>query len=344
MSDRVAIGIIGAGRIGNVHARALCTSVPGAKVAAISDVAEAAAAKLAGAYAIPGTEKDYHTLLRDKSIDAVFICSSTDTHATIMAEAAAAGKHIFCEKPIALDLKKIDDALEAVEKSGVTLMLGFNRRYDAGNKRLRDAMLAGDIGTPEMCIINSRDPAPPPMDYVKVSGGIFLDMMIHDFDLARYLLNDEPEEIYVAAACLVDGKIGDLGDYDTAMATIRFKNGALCHIDNSRRAVYGYDQRAEIFGSKGKAFTLDLHNDNTETASVDGFRRPPIQNFFLERYMQAYREEGRVFVDCVKNGKKPPSGGYDGRISVVMGYAAIKSAKEKRPVKIAEINQGLIEK
>jgi myo-inositol 2-dehydrogenase/D-chiro-inositol 1-dehydrogenase len=254
-----------------------------------------------------------------------------------MAEAASAGKHIFCEKPIALELKRIDEALAAVEKAGVTLMVGFNRRYDAGNKRLRDAMMAGDIGTPEMCVINSRDPAPPPMDYVKVSGGIFLDMMIHDFDLARYLLNDEPEEIYAAATCLVDKKIGTLGDYDTAMATIKFQKGALCHIDNSRRAVYGYDQRAEIFGSKGKVFTHDIHNDNTEAAFVDGYRRPPIQNFFLERYMQAYQDEGKYFVECIKNGKKPLSGGYDGRMSVVMGYAALKSAKENRPVKISEI-------
>lgn len=337
MKDIVCIGMIGAGRIASVHTRALCTMVPGAKVMVIADVVESAAGKLAESYGVPKAVGDYRAVLKDPGIDAVFICSSTDTHAEIMAEAAKAGKHIFCEKPIALELDKIDAALAAVKKNGVTLMLGFNRRYDAGNKRIHDEMMAGKIGRPEMCIINSRDPAPPPMDYVKVSGGIFLDMMIHDFDLARYLLDDEPEEIYVAAACLVDEDIGKLGDYDTAMATIRFRKGALCHIDNSRRAVYGYDQRAEIFGPKGKVYTFDIHNDNSAFAGVDGYERPPIQNFFLQRYMQAYEEEGRVFVDCVLNGKTPPSGGHDGRVSVVMGHAALKSAKEGRPVKISEI-------
>lgn len=339
MSDFVRIGLIGAGRIGKVHAQSLCTMVPGAKLAAVSDVFEQAAKDLAAQWSIPKATADYKEILADPNIDAVFICSSTDTHAQIMEEAAKAKKHIFCEKPIALDLAKIDSALKAVKDNGVTLMLGFNRRYDKGNKRLRDDMMAGVIGNPEMCIINSRDPAPPPMDYVKVSGGIFLDMMIHDFDLARYLLNDEPEEIFAAAACLVDPEIGKAGDFDTAIVTIRFKKGALCHIDNSRRAVYGYDQRAEIFGSKGKVFTQDIHNDNSHRALVDGYVQPPIQNFFLERYMQAYQEEGRVFVDCIKNGKTPPSTGYDGRISVLMGFAAIKSAKENRPVKMSEVDK-----
>ncbi len=337
MSDVVRIGMIGAGRIANVHTKALTTMVPGAKVEVVADVVKKAAVSLAAKYGVPKATGDYREVLADKNVDAVFICSSTDTHAQIMIEAAKAKKHIFCEKPIALDLPTIDKALAAVKKSGVILMLGFNRRYDAANKRIRDEMMAGKIGEPEMCVINSRDPAPPPMDYVKVSGGIFLDMMIHDFDLARYLLNDEPEEIFVAAACLVDKKIGKLGDYDTAMATIKFKKGALCHIDNSRRAVYGYDQRAEIFGAKGKVYTLDIHDDNSAFAGKDGYEQPPIQNFFLQRYMQAYEEEGRVFVDCVKNKKTPPSGGYDGRISVVMGYAALKSVKENRPVKISEI-------
>ncbi len=336
MSDVVRIGLIGAGRIGKVHARSL-SMVPGARVVAVSDVVEAAAKSLADEYGISAVYSDYKKILADKEIDAVFICSSTDTHAPIMEEAANAGKHIFCEKPIALELDKIDRALAAVKKAGVTLMVGFNRRYDTGNKRLRDAMLEGTIGTPEMCIINSRDPAPPPMEYVKVSGGIFLDMMIHDFDLARYLLDDEPVEVFAAGACLVDKAIGEAGDYDTAMVTIRFKKGAICHIDNSRRAVYGYDQRAEIFGAKGKVYTSNIHNDNSNVALECGYYQPPIQNFFLERYLQAYQEEGKVFVDCIKNKKTPPSTGIDGRVSVLMGYAAIKSAKENRPVKMTEV-------
>ncbi len=336
MSDVVRIGLIGAGRIGKVHARSL-SMVPGARVVAVSDVVEAAAKSLADEYGISAVYSDYKKILADKEIDAVFICSSTDTHAPIMEEAANAGKHIFCEKPIALELDKIDRALDAVKKAGVTLMVGFNRRYDSGNKRLRDAVLEGTIGNPEMCVINSRDPAPPPMEYVKVSGGIFLDMMIHDFDLARYLLDDEPVEVFAAGACLVDKAIGEAGDYDTAMVTIRFKKGAICHIDNSRRAVYGYDQRAEIFGAKGKVFTSNIHNDNSNVALECGYYQPPIQNFFLERYLQAYQEEGKVFVDCIKNKKTPPSTGNDGRVSVLMGYAAIKSAKENRPVKMTEV-------
>ncbi len=338
MSDVIRIGLIGAGRIGKVHARSL-GMVPGAKVVAVSDVVKKAAEALAAEHHIPAVYDDYQKILADKDIDAVFICSSTDTHAQIMEESANAKKHIFCEKPIALDMAKIDKALAAVTKNGVILMVGFNRRYDTGNKRLHDAMLAGDIGNPEMCIINSRDPAPPPLEYVKVSGGIFLDMMIHDFDLARYLLDDEPEEIYACGACLVDPEIGKAGDYDTAMVTIRFKKGAICHIDNSRRAVYGYDQRAEVFGSKGKIYTQNIHENNTAIATKTGYKQPPIQNFFLERYMQAYMEEGKVFVDCVKHRKTPPSTGIDGKVSVLMGYAAIKSAKENRPVKMSEVGK-----
>lgn len=337
MSQSVRIGIIGAGRIGAVHARALCTLVKGAEVVAISDVVAGAAEKVASEFGIPKAVSDHREILKDASVDAVFICSSTDTHADLIVESAEAGKHIFCEKPVALDIAKIRQALAAVDKHGVKLMVGFNRRFDAGNMRLREAVVKGEIGVPEMCVINSRDPAPPPIEYVKVSGGIFLDMMIHDFDLCRFLVGDEPEEVYAAASCLVDKRIGELGDSDTAMVTIRFKNGALCHIDNSRRAVYGYDQRTEVFGSLGKVFTMDIHNNNSEIALVDGYKRPPIQNFFLERYLPAYQEEGRVFVDCVLKGQNPPTTGQDGLMSVLMGYAAMKSLKEKRAVKISEV-------
>ncbi|MDR1520845.1 MAG: inositol 2-dehydrogenase [Planctomycetota bacterium] len=336
MAKPVQIGIIGAGRIGKVHARAL-SQLPMARIEIIADVVDGAAKKLADEFNVARAGTDYREILQDKNIDGVFICSSTDTHAKLIEEAAKAGKNIFCEKPIALDLDKIDMALKAVADAKVILMVGFNRRYDAGNIRLRQALLAGEVGTPEICCISSRDPAPPPMEYVKISGGLFLDMMIHDFDLARFLLNDEPVELLACGACLVDKRIGKLGDYDTAMVTIRFRKGALCHIDNSRRAVYGYDQRAELFGSKGMISTSHIHNDNTVFAGVDGFRRPPIQNFFLERYLQAYQAEGGVFVDCVRKRKAPPAGGRDGRAAVVMGYAALKSAKEGRWVKMAEI-------
>ncbi len=336
MTNTLAIGVIGAGRIGKVHVRCL-SSLPNAQVAAISDIDVDAAGKLAQEYGIKHVYADCRKIIDDAKINAVYICSSTDSHAEIIISAAKAKKHIFCEKPIALDLKKINAALEAVKDNNVTLMVGFNRRYDAGNIQLRAAVLDGSIGDPEMCVINSRDPAPPPMDYVKVSGGIFLDMMIHDFDLSRYLLNDEPEEIYAEGACLIDPEIGKLGDYDTAMVTIRFRNGALCHIDNSRRAVYGYDQRAEVFGSEGSAYTANIHNNNSVVVNASSYRQPPIQNFFLERYLAAYQEEASYFVKCITKGAKPLSGGFDGKVSVLMGYAAIKSAKERRPVLISEM-------
>ncbi|MCD8140769.1 MAG: inositol 2-dehydrogenase [Planctomycetaceae bacterium] len=339
MSSLLRVGVIGAGRIGKVHARTLSSGVPGVEVTMLSDVVEDAAKSLAADCGIKTVVADYHEILKSKDVDAVAICSSTDTHATIIEEAANAGKHIFCEKPIALELAKIDQALAAVEKNKVILMVGFNRRYDLGNRKVREAVTSGAIGTPEMCIINSRDPAPPPLAYVKVSGGLFLDMMIHDFDLARFLLGDEPEEVFAYGNCQVDPEIGKVGDVDTAIVSIKFKKGALCHIDNSRRAVYGYDQRAEVFGSKGHAFTKNMHDHNAVIGRVDGYSEPPIYNFFMERYMPAYEEEGKVFAECVKSGKTPPSGGYDGRISVLMGYAAIKSLKENRPVRIEEVDK-----
>ncbi|MCD7895855.1 MAG: inositol 2-dehydrogenase [Planctomycetaceae bacterium] len=336
MTKKLSVGIIGAGRIASVHVQSLA-AIPEVHIAAIADIVLPSAQAYADQFGIAKVYDDYRKIIDDPAIDAVYIISSTDTHTEIMTAAAQAKKHIFCEKPIALDLKEIDTVLDVVKKSGVTLMVGFNRRYDAGNMELRKAVMDGSIGTPEMCIINSRDPAPPPMEYVKVSGGIFLDMMIHDFDLARYLLDDEPEEIFAQGACLIEPEIGKFGDYDTAMVTIRFKKGALCHIDNSRRAVYGYDQRAEVFGEKGKVYTANIHENNAVKVSVGGYSQPPIQNFFLERYLDAYRREAKWFVDCVTKGEKPLAGGLDGKVSVCMGYAAIKSAKEHRPVLLSEI-------
>ena len=337
MSGTIRIGVIGAGRIGKVHAKTLNTLVPGVRVTTISDVIADAAKAAAAECGIEKIVDDYRRIIDDKDIDAVAICSPTDTHAQLIEECAAAKKHIFCEKPIALDLAKIDKALKAVADNRVILMVGFNRRYDAGNAKLREAVTAGRIGIPEMCLITSRDPAPPPISYVKVSGGLFLDMMIHDFDLARFLLDDEPEEVFAYAGCRVDPEIGKAGDVDTAMVSIKFRKGAICHIDNSRRAVYGYDQRAEVFGSKGMVQTKNLHEDNTVMAGAAGYSQPPIMNFFMTRYIPAYQEEGKAFARCVREGKEPPSGGRDGRIAVVMGYAAQKSVKEGRPVKMAEI-------
>ncbi|MCD8350873.1 MAG: inositol 2-dehydrogenase [Planctomycetaceae bacterium] len=339
MAKVVNIGVIGAGRIGKVHTNTLATLVPGVKVAAISDVVVDAAKALAAECGVEKVTPDYKDILNDKNIDAIVICSSTDTHATLIEEGANAGKHIFCEKPIALEIDRIDSALAAVAKNKVHLMVGFNRRYDPGNAKMRAAVDQGLVGTPEMCVISSRDPAPPPISYIKVSGGLFLDMMIHDFDLSRFLLNDEPEEVYAYGNCQVDPEIGKAGDVDTAMVTIRFKKGAICHINNSRRAVYGYDQRAEVFGSKGMVQTKNLHEDNTILATEPGYYEPPIQNFFMTRYIPAYQEEGKVFARCIVENQTPPSTGIDGRVSVLMGYAAIKSVKENRPVLLSEVDK-----
>jgi myo-inositol 2-dehydrogenase/D-chiro-inositol 1-dehydrogenase len=250
MSKRVRIGLIGAGRIGQVHAEVLASRVPSAELAIVADIFEPAAAELGQAYDIPYTA-DYQDILKEDSIDAVAICSSTGTHAQIIIESAAAGKHIFCEKPIDHNLATIDAALKAVADSGVKFMVGFNRRFDPNFRKVRAMVAEGKIGDPHILRITSRDPAPPPVEYIKVSGGIFLDMTIHDFDMARFVMGSEVEEVYVQGAVLVDPAIGEAGDIDTAIVSLKFANGAVGTIDNSRQAVYGYDQRVEVFGSKG---------------------------------------------------------------------------------------------
>jgi myo-inositol 2-dehydrogenase/D-chiro-inositol 1-dehydrogenase len=270
-------------------------------------------------------------------VDAVLICSSTDTHAQLIEEAAGAGKQIFCEKPIAHDLADIDRALAAADREGVKLMIGFNRRFDPNFARVREVVAAGEIGEPHILRIMSRDPAPPPIEYIKVSGGIFLDMTIHDFDMARFLVGAEVEAVYAAGGVMVDPAIGAAGDIDTAIITLHFENGVLGNIDNSRQAVYGYDQRVEVFGSKG---AVSADNDYPNTAVISDAHRIhrdlPL-NFFMERYTQSYVNEIKAFVDCVLNDTPPPITGLDGRIPVVMGLAAAKSLAERRLVRLDEV-------
>lgn len=334
---RLNVGVLGAGRIGRVHAEDLAYRIPEARVVAIADVILEAAQKLGSDLGIPNISQDPRVILDDKTIDAVVICSSTDTHAQLIEEAAAAGKHIFCEKPIALDLGKIDHALDAVKKAGVKLMVGFNRRFDPSFKRVRDLVSSGSLGDPHILRITSRDPAPPPIAYVKVSGGIFLDMAIHDFDMARYLMGSEVEEVYAAANVLVDPEIGKAGDVDTAVITLRFANGALGVIDNSRKAVYGYDQRVEVFGSKGVATAQNKTPDLVFQSDAVGVHSALPLHFFVERYAEAYVQEMREFVQAVVEDKTPPVTGADARAPVVIGYAAKKSSEENRPVRLAEV-------
>jgi len=266
----------------------------------------------------------------------VIICSSTDTHSQITIESANAKKHIFCEKPIDYDIDRIKKALDAVEKAGVKFQVGFNRRFDHNFKRVHDLILEGKIGEPHIIRITSRDPAPPPPEYVKVSGGMFLDMTIHDFDMARYLSGSEVVEVYASGAVLVDPEIGKAGDIDTAVITMKFKNGALGVIDNSRRAVYGYDQRVEVFGSRG---CVSVSNDTDSSAvlsSEEGVFSEKPKYFFLERYMDSFAAEMRMFVDSIINNSVPAVTGIDGLKPVLIGLAAKRSLAEGKPVRLEE--------
>jgi myo-inositol 2-dehydrogenase/D-chiro-inositol 1-dehydrogenase len=338
MTPKVNVGLLGAGRIGRVHAENLAYRIPEANLVAVADLFLEAAERCAADFQIPRFGQDPRAILDDDAVEAVIICSSTDTHAQLISEAAEAGKHIFCEKPIALDLARIDEALAAVGRSGVKLQIGFNRRFDANFKAVRDLVAAGKIGTPHIVRITSRDPAPPPIDYVKVSGGIFLDMSIHDFDMARYLVGSEVEEIYAAGGVMIDPPIGQAGDIDTAVMTLRFANGAIGAIDNSRQAVYGYDQRVEVFGSEGGIVVSNNRPHNAVYSNAEGVQSALPLYFYLERYREAYIAEMRAFVEAVQRDTPPPVTGRDGRIPVVMGLAAWKSYRENRPVKLSEID------
>ena len=331
------IGIIGAGRIGKVHMKSITYSVPGARVLGITDVFPDALPALAAEYGIEKIYPDYKAMLADPEIDAVLVCSSTDTHADISIEAARAGKHIFCEKPVDLTPEKVLAVIDAVKKAGVKLQVGFNRRFDHNFAHIRELINEGKIGKLELIKITSRDPEPPPAEYAAVSGGIFLDMTIHDFDMACFIAGSEVEEVYVNAACLVDPAIGAAGDVDTAIISLKFRNGAIGVIDNSRRAAYGYDQRVEAFGSLGAAVAANDTPTNVTLMTADGVVTDKPLYFFLERYMQSFRDEMLQFVDAVQNDKPTPTTGEDGLAAILIALAAKKSVKEGRPVKVAEI-------
>jgi myo-inositol 2-dehydrogenase/D-chiro-inositol 1-dehydrogenase len=334
--DRLRIGVIGAGRIGKIHAATIATRLPEAELAAVADIFLPAAEETAAAYGVPYMA-DYREMLTDPTIKAVAICSATDTHALIIEEAAAAGKHIFCEKPIALNLATIDRALAAVETAGVKLQIGFNRRFDANFRKVREMVAGGKIGVPHILRITSRDPAPPPIEYVRISGGLFLDMTIHDFDMARFLMGSEVEEVFAAGAVMVDPAIGEAGDIDTAVITLRFANGAIGTIDNSRKAVYGYDQRVEVFGSEGMVAVANHTPDTHVYSNAAGVHAPLPLYFFLERYLDAYIEEIKAFAEAINRNRTPPVVGMDGRIPVVIAMAARQSLAENRPVRLSEI-------
>jgi len=338
MPEKLNVGVIGAGRIGRLHAEHLAYRVPGVELVAISDIIVSAAEQVAAQFQIPAVYQDHRRIMDDPAIQAVVICSSTDTHSQMIEEAAAAGKQIFCEKPIDYDLGRIDHALAAVKQAGVKLQIGFNRRFDPNFRRVRDVVAAGQIGRPQVLRITSRDPQPPPIAYVKVSGGIFLDMTIHDFDMARFLMGEEVDEVYAAGGVLVDPAIGEAGDVDTALITLRFKSGAMGSIDNSRKAVYGYDQRVEVFGSDGMVTVSNNLPDSAVVSTAQAVTGSLPLFFFVERYTEAYIAEMKAFVEAVVQDTPPPVTGLDGRKPVVMGYAAGKSYRENRPVKLSEVD------
>ncbi|QZY57507.1 inositol 2-dehydrogenase [Crassaminicella profunda] len=328
------VGIIGAGRIGKVHSQSIMNHIPEVEVKAISDVYVQAAKEWAEKVGIPIATKDYKEILNDPEIDAVLICSSTDTHAQISIEAARAGKHIFCEKPVDLSVEKVEAVLEEVKKAGVKFQVGFNRRFDHNFSKVKELINAGKVGDLHIVKITSRDPQPPAPEYVKVSGGIFLDMAIHDFDMARFLVGSEVEEVYVSAAVRVDPAIGEVGDVDTAVIHLKFADGTICVIDNSRKAVYGYDQRVEVFGSKGK---VEIANDTPSTAILsteEGVFSDKPKYFFLERYMDSFVNEMKQFMDAVLNEREVPVTGIDGLKPVLIGLAVKKSLQEGKPVKL----------
>jgi len=325
----VRFGLLGAGRIGKVHAGAVASN-PDARLVAVADAVEKAAQELA---ASSGAEvRSVEAIEAADDLDAVIICTPTDTHADLIERFSRAGKAIFCEKPIDLDVSRVKACLKVVEETEATLMVGFNRRFDPHFAALRKVIDEGGIGAVEMVSITSRDPGPPPYDYIQRSGGIFRDMTIHDFDMARFLLDEEPVSVSAHAAVLVDEKIGELGDFDSASVILETESGRQCLISNSRRASYGYDQRIEVHGSRGMVEAENQRPVSIEVATDIGYLRPPLHNFFMTRYTAAYAAEIATFVQAMSQGGKPSPSGEDGLKALVLAEAALRSAKEGRRV------------
>ena len=338
MENKVRIGLLGAGRIGKLHGENLAHAVPEAELYAVADpFLNDQTRAWAADMGIRKCYDDPEQIFSDPTIDAVFICSSTNTHAGFILRAAAAGKHIFCEKPIDTDLKKIEEALAAVQKANVKLQVGFVRRFDHNHKMVRDTVASGRLGRPHLVKITSRDPDHQPMDYIKVSGGIFLDMTIHDFDMARYLAGSEVTEVTAYGAALSGAGYEQYGDVDTAVVLLKFENGALGVIDNSRAAHYGYDQRTEVHCDKGCVQVANDLNDQAMISTGDGVTIAKPTWFFLERYNNAFIAEAKAFAGAVLSGADTPVTGADGLAPVKIALAAAKSLAEGRPVPLREI-------
>jgi myo-inositol 2-dehydrogenase/D-chiro-inositol 1-dehydrogenase len=332
------IGVIGVGRIGRMHAELIARQIPGAALGAVFDAHERLARDVAAELRAPVVASVEEIF--ESELDAVAICSSSDTHVELLIAAAQAGKAVFCEKPVSLELAELDRALNAIDAAGVPFQIGFNRRFDPAHASVREAVHTGVVGEPHLVRISSRDPAPPPPEYVKSSGGLFLDMMIHDFDLARYVTGSEVVEVFARGAVRVEPWFADAGDIDTALVTLVHEDGCLTAIDNSRRAVYGYDQRLEVFGSAGMAVSENPRAHTGSVTTAGGERRPANPYFFLERYLPSYVREWQAFVDAVKSGAPPPVSSTDARAPLVIGLAAGRSLREGRPVRVEEVEAG----
>ncbi len=331
---RVKLGIIGVGEIGTVHATNIVRDVPGAELVAVADLRVEKARECAqslGAARFYGSSEE---LLADREVEAVLICTTPDSHARILIAAAVAGKSIFCEKPLGLEPVEAEKALAGVEAAGVLLQVGFNRRFDASFRRIKEHIDAGKLGTPHSVHIISRDPEPPGREYYLLSGGILLDMTIHDFDLARHLIGDDVVEVYIAGSTLIAPWLAEHGDADTLAIVLKFSHGAVGTISNSCKAVFGYDQRVEVFGERGMVAASNPLPDTTAFMTEDGQRTPSLLHFFTERYRASYAEEIRSFVDCVANGKEPSVTGRDGLIGVRIATAARQSLQTGAPVKL----------
>ena len=335
-SPPLRVAVIGVGRIGRMHAELLAHRVPGLALASVYDVAPEVAQAVGGELGadVAGTVDE---LLSADDVEAVAICSSTPTHAPLIEQAARAGKAILCEKPVSLTLAEVDRALAAVTAAGVPFQIGFNRRFDPAHQAVRDAVAAGELGDPHLARISSRDPAPPPLEYSRVSGGLFLDMTVHDFDMARYVTGSEVTEVYATGSARVTPGLGELGDIDTAVVTLTHVNGCLTVIDNSRQAVYGYDQRVEVLGSAGAASSENPLAHTTVVRDVRGSHLAAMPYFFIERYTASYLRQWEAFAAAVRAGVTPPVTGPDARAPLVIGLAALSSLRERRPVAVGEI-------
>ena len=326
--------LLGAGRIGKVHAKAISAN-PDADLVAVADAFADAADAIAAQYGC--AVKTIDEIEADSAIDAVVICTPTTTHADLIERFARAGKAIFCEKPIDLSLARVKACLAVVDETKATLMVGFNRRFDPHFAAAREVAESGRIGDVEMVQITSRDPGAPPVAYIKTSGGILRDMTIHDFDMARFVLGEEPQTVFATASVLVDPAIGAAGDYDSVSVVLTTASGKHCTISNSRRATYGYDQRLEIHGSKGSVAIENQRPVSVEVATGDGYTRPPLHDFFMTRYTDAYAAEIAAFVAVIKDGKAPSPNGRDGLMALALADAALKSVQEGRAVKVSEV-------